>query len=340
MREGWPPPSVPHPLQPLRCTGHPGVIEVVAARRGLAAAASGQPLPACVAPRRHRRTVVGWPDPATRTPAPAHCSCTRPPTARWRGCGCLAGSSLRHSSGCWLSSPPNTAAEHWNSPPAAAFNCGRCAIPMRWPRPSLPPDCCHRPPMNGCAISWLPRCRADSAVSAIPAAGSPNWTGPSSPIPAFAALPGRFWFSIDDGRGDVSGLRADVGVQLVDEFSIALLLAGVDTGVRLPAADAVDTMTTVARRFQDIRGKNWRISELDDHSRAASRFYAVGTDGCHTDSIDASTGGLDRAERRPSELGRRGTAGCAAIADRGVPGRHRDFIGHHALALGVCLRSR
>src|SRR5882757_7802026 len=30
--------------------------------------------------------------------------------------------------------------------------------------------------------------------------------------PALAELPGRFWFGIDDGTGDVSGLGADVGV--------------------------------------------------------------------------------------------------------------------------------
>ena len=30
--------------------------------------------------------------------------------------------------------------------------------------------------------------------------------------PVLAQLPGRFWFSVDDGRGDVSGLGADVGV--------------------------------------------------------------------------------------------------------------------------------
>ena len=32
--------------------------------------------------------------------------------------------------------------------------------------------------------------------------------------PALAGLPGRFWFALDDGRGDVSGLRADAGVQV------------------------------------------------------------------------------------------------------------------------------
>lgn len=80
---------------------------------------------------------------------------------------------------------------------------------------------------------------------------------------ALAALPGRFWMSIDDGRGDVSALRADVGVQVVDG-GVALLLAGADTGVRTSAEEAVGTMVEVARRFQAVRGKRWRVNELDD----------------------------------------------------------------------------
>jgi precorrin-3B synthase len=82
--------------------------------------------------------------------------------------------------------------------------------------------------------------------------------------PALVGLPGRFWFSVDDGRGDVAGLRADIGVQALDDETVALLLAGVDTGVRLPAADAPATMVAVAARFEDIRGTRWRINELAD----------------------------------------------------------------------------
>ena len=42
--------------------------------------------------------------------------------------------------------------------------------------------------------------------------------------PTLAGLPGRFLFGIDDGRGDVSGLGADAGVQIIGD-SAALLLA-------------------------------------------------------------------------------------------------------------------
>lgn len=78
-----------------------------------------------------------------------------------------------------------------------------------------------------------------------------------------AGLPGRFWFSLDDGRGDVSGLAADAGVR-VGSDGVALLLAGRDTGVRLRPEDVVAALVRVARRFVAIRGNAWRIGELDD----------------------------------------------------------------------------
>lgn len=81
--------------------------------------------------------------------------------------------------------------------------------------------------------------------------------------PALAALPGRFWFSLDDGRGDVSGLGADVGVHALGD-TVALLLAGSDTGVRIPPSDVVSTLVSIAGRFVEIRENAWRICEVDD----------------------------------------------------------------------------
>lgn len=78
-----------------------------------------------------------------------------------------------------------------------------------------------------------------------------------------AALPGRFLFGVDDGRGDISGLGADAGVHIVGE-SAALLLAGRDTGVRLSLAQVVPTLVDVAQRFADARETAWRVAELDD----------------------------------------------------------------------------
>lgn len=97
--------------------------------------------------------------------------------------------------------------------------------------------------------------------------------------PALAGLPGRFWFSLDDGRGDVSGIDADTGVHARDDGTYALLLAGRDTGVRLDAGDAVRTLTGIARRFVDIRGKAWRITELDNPTPLLDGLTATATAG-------------------------------------------------------------
>lgn len=92
--------------------------------------------------------------------------------------------------------------------------------------------------------------------------------------PALAGLPGRFWFSLDDGRADVSTLAADAGVQVLDD-GVALLLAGHDTGVRLEAGEAVPTLVTLARRFVAIRENAWRVAELKDSSALLEGFDAV-----------------------------------------------------------------
>ena len=84
--------------------------------------------------------------------------------------------------------------------------------------------------------------------------------------PVLAQLPERFLFSVDDGRDDVSGLGADVGVHVVDDDA-ALVLAGRDTGVRLTARAVVDTLIAVAVRFVEVRGNAARVSELADPSQ-------------------------------------------------------------------------
>lgn len=82
--------------------------------------------------------------------------------------------------------------------------------------------------------------------------------------PAAATMSGRFWFGIDDGRGDVSGLAADAGVHVLADNTAALLLAGRDTGVRLHHDDIVPTLLAVAQRFAEIRENSWRVHELSD----------------------------------------------------------------------------
>jgi precorrin-3B synthase len=82
--------------------------------------------------------------------------------------------------------------------------------------------------------------------------------------PKLAHLPGRFWFGIDDGRGDVSGMGADIGAHLLTADRAAVLVAGVDTGVRVPSVDVVATLVGIAETFVDVRGTAWRTTELAD----------------------------------------------------------------------------
>jgi precorrin-3B synthase len=97
--------------------------------------------------------------------------------------------------------------------------------------------------------------------------------------PALAELPGRFWFSLDDGRGDVSGLGADVGAHFLDGERAALLVAGVDSGVRMSEADVVGTLLSVASTFQKVRGKSWRTHELTDTSTLTAGLASTAEPG-------------------------------------------------------------
>jgi precorrin-3B synthase len=97
--------------------------------------------------------------------------------------------------------------------------------------------------------------------------------------PALAELPGRFLFGVDDGRGDVSGLGADVGAHFLGQSTAALLLAGRDTGVRLATPDVVPALIAVATQFAGIRESAWRIAELDDRGQLLRQFTPTATPG-------------------------------------------------------------
>jgi precorrin-3B synthase len=82
--------------------------------------------------------------------------------------------------------------------------------------------------------------------------------------PELAELPGRFLFALDDGRGDVVGMAADVAVLGLPGDRVALLLAGQDTGLRLPSDAAVTALLEVASAFLRRRPdqRTWRVAEL------------------------------------------------------------------------------
>ncbi|HZH21769.1 MAG TPA: precorrin-3B synthase, partial [Geodermatophilus sp.] len=67
--------------------------------------------------------------------------------------------------------------------------------------------------------------------------------------PALAALPGRYLATLDDGRGDVAGLGGDVGLLALSPDTVALTLAGADSGLRVHPDDAVRLALAATRAF-------------------------------------------------------------------------------------------
>ncbi|WP_412539692.1 precorrin-3B synthase [Longispora sp. K20-0274] len=89
--------------------------------------------------------------------------------------------------------------------------------------------------------------------------------------PALAELSGRFLFTLDDGRGDVVGLRGDVGVIPVTADEVLLPLAGADHSLCTTPDAAVDGMLAVAAAFLAERAAQgttaWRLTDLVDGPR-------------------------------------------------------------------------
>ncbi|MGZ0152187.1 precorrin-3B synthase [Kribbella sp. WER1] len=78
--------------------------------------------------------------------------------------------------------------------------------------------------------------------------------------PALAELPGRFLFALDDGRGDLAELQADVSVRAFDEHT-ALLSLG-ERGVRVGWDAVPELMVAAAEAFLQIREQEWRVAEV------------------------------------------------------------------------------
>jgi precorrin-3B synthase len=102
--------------------------------------------------------------------------------------------------------------------------------------------------------------------------------------PRLAGLPGRFLFAIDDGRGDVAGLGADVVAWVREDGAVVNGLAvrgaatdhaATDHGAaehvaadHAAAEDVVTAMLACAEAFLDVRaaegGTAWRIADVAD----------------------------------------------------------------------------
>lgn len=90
--------------------------------------------------------------------------------------------------------------------------------------------------------------------------------------PRLGALPGRFLFTLDDGRGDLLGRLTGDGKRGTDLGFVALtdglvqLRIGAHWGDVTPLADAADRLAELASQFLDARGTGadapWHVREL------------------------------------------------------------------------------
>jgi len=125
-----------------------------------------------------------------------------------------------------------------------------------------------------------------------------------------AGLSGKFLFALDDGRGDVAALNADVTLLARPGGSALLRLGRADT-VR-PVDAPVDAALAAARRFLDAAGgKAWHLRELPELTAGTEPLPELGGG---TPELGALPGGLSVAVR----FGRASAAQwrlLAAVAD-------------------------
>ena len=121
----------------------------------------------------------------------------------------------------------------------------------------------------------------------------------------FGALPGRFLFVLDDGRGDLHDRHRDLGLTALDAHTCQLRI-GAAAGPVIPLDDAVGALLDLALCFLDRRGSGptaaWHVAELAAPLAAActpAPQSCVRTDplpygpvpgGLHLDARDGLTG--------------------------------------------------
>lgn len=138
-----------------------------------------------------------------------------------------------------------------------------------------------------------------------------------------AALPGRFLFALDDGRGDVAWLGADVAALVTAPDTAAILLGGSDSGLRAPLTDVILLMLACAEAFLTERADEWRLAELAESARrrVAARLGASVAEPLTAQPIQPGPLGqvTDTALVAGAPLGWLDRAQAAALADTGAP---------------------
>lgn len=103
---------------------------------------------------------------------------------------------------------------------------------------------------------------------------------------AARGLSGRFLFALDDGRGDVTALDADVTVRATEDGGALLSLGTAGESLAVPGEDAARAALTAAETFLEAARESgarvWRVTELPFQDglldRVRDRLTAVGVD--------------------------------------------------------------
>ena len=212
---------------------------------------------------------------------------------------------------------------------------------VRSPTPSRPPACCRRRRTNGCATSSPRRCRAGSAAS--PTCGprcacSTPRSAPSPPSPTCPAGSG----SASTTAAATCPDSAPTSACTLSTTTVAVLLAGVDTGVRIAPPDVVATLIVDRETIRrDPRKALGASAELDDVA-PLTRWP------CADRPSRAGPGRPSRGRRSAGSTQDDGRVALGAAVPLGVlqarvaeyPGGRRRADGDHAVAFGARLRPR
>lgn len=93
--------------------------------------------------------------------------------------------------------------------------------------------------------------------------------------PRLAALPARFLFGVDDGRGDVLTQRPDTGVVALSDELAEVVIGGERSGRMAPLDLAVDVMLGLAQAFLTDRTDEWRIEDLIERPAITATLSAL-----------------------------------------------------------------
>jgi sulfite reductase beta subunit-like hemoprotein len=109
--------------------------------------------------------------------------------------------------------------------------------------------------------------------------------------PAFAGLPGRFLFALDDGSGLALGGQADIALVAEGPAAFRLSLAGARTSIRLVPERAAASALDAARAFLGLASEAavlpWRIADLAGGPAAIAALLGGRVLSAHASSASA-----------------------------------------------------